>query len=451
MDEVAKVGHADAQLSGYAAVTNAVPVVKRKAAQAPARAGLAEQFFVVTVLVLSTTAFINLLPGESGVEYEEQGKFVAQIVWLALYIIMLFFVRTRVGELLRLVWQNKLLVLLLGWACVSAVWSIDRQVTVRHFIALLLCAFFGAYLGIRYNLREQLRFVLIALGIVITASIGACLLFPSYGFQTDDDLLDKPAWQGVFSGKNMLGRFAVLATLILLIYFLKGIRRGIVIICIILLFVIIVLTQAKTSLVYFVLGMVAFPFVRAFLENPLKRRKIVTVALLVFGGLAVWTYYHWEDFTDSLGKDPELTGRFALWGLSVTWIAERPLLGYGYDAFWSDYYGPAAEFRAASGWLTAPHAHNGIINLWLDLGLIGVILLVVSVIAVFRRAVEMAMVSTSVEEIWPIMFLLFYLLYSISETTFMPRNDLLWILYVSLMVGLRCKFAPTAQPSLLRV
>jgi O-antigen ligase len=135
----------------------------------------------------------------------------------------------------------------------------------------------------------------------------------------------------------------------------------------------------------------------------------------------------------------------------VTWIAESPLLGYGYDAFWSDYYGPAAEFRAASGWLTAPHAHNGIINLWLDLGLIGVLLLVVSVIAVFRRAVEMAMVSTSVEEIWPITFLLFYLLYSISETTFMPRNDLLWILYVSLMVGLRCKFAPTRQPSLLRV
>jgi O-antigen ligase len=324
-------------------------------------------------------------------------------------------------------------------------------VTVRHFIALLLCAFFGAYFGVRYHLREQLKFVSIALGIVITASIGACLLFPSYAFQTDDDLLDKSAWQGVFSGKNMLGRFAVLATLILLLYFLKGVKRGAVIICIVILFVLILLTQAKTALVYFVLGLLAFPFVRAFIKNRAKRRKIVTFALLVFGGLAVWTYYHWEGFTDSLGKDPELTGRFALWALSVTWIAEKPLLGYGYDAFWSDYYGPAAEFRAASGWLTAPHAHNGIINLWLDLGLIGVLLLVVSFIDVFRRAVEMAKASTNVEEIWPIAFLAFYLLYSISETTFLPRNDLLWILYVSLMVGLRCKFAPIRQPSPLKV
>jgi O-antigen ligase len=408
--------------------------------------GFAEKAFVVCVLVLSTTAFVNLLPGESGIEYEEQGKLFAQILWLFLYLVMLLYVRKRVWELLRVIWQNKALVALLAWACVSVVWSIDRPVTIRHFGALLLSSFFGVYLAFRFSLREQLRLVSVALWIIIIASTAACLFFPSYGIRTEESTTG-PAWQGVLSDKNGLARLAVLAALILALYFVNRLRRPAVLIGIALLFFLVILTQAKTALVYFILGMLAFPFVRAIQNNPVNRRKIIAVALLIFGGLAAWTYYNWENFTYYLGKDPNLTGRVALWGISMTWIADKPFLGYGFEGFWSNYYGPAADLRIAVGWLEAPHAHNGFINLWLDLGLIGVLLFVLGFIITYREATAFATTTKSVEGIWPVTFLTFYMVYSFTETNFLSRNDLLWILYVAMMFCVRTDKLPAVGTS----
>ena len=402
---------------------------------------LAEKAFVVCVLVLSTTAFINLLPGESGVEYEEQGKFYAQILWLFLYVVMLVFARKRVLELLRLLWQNKPLVALLAWACVSVAWSVDRPVTVRHFGALLLSCIFGVFLAFRFSLREQLRLVSVALWIIIIASTAACLFFPSYGIRTEESTTG-PAWQGVLTDKNALARLAVLAALILALYFAKRVRRVAALIGIGLLFFLVILTQAKTALVYFILAMLAFPFVRAVQNNPANRRKIIAFALLIFGGLTTWTYYNWENLTYSLGKDPLLTGRVALWGLSMTWIADKPFLGYGFEGFWSNYYGPAADLRIAAGWLEAPHAHNGFINLWLDLGLIGVLLFVLGFIITYREAITLTTTTKSVEGIWPVTFLVFYMVYSFTETNFLSRNDLLWILYVAMMFSVRTDKPP---------
>lgn len=416
----------------------------RPAGEYVGEASLTEQFFALCVLVLSTTAFVNLFPGELGVEYEEQGKLFAQILWSTLYILMFFFARKRITELVRLMWQDKVLVALLGWACISVVWSIDRQVTIRHFVALLATTLFGVYFAVRYPLRDQLRLLTATLGIVISASVFACLAFPSYAI-TVADLSEGPSWQGVVAHRNTLGRLAVLAAVILALHFLERVRRTTIFLAIVFLFLVVILTQSKTAVVYFVLGIAAFPFARAFHRNSVRRKKILVLALLAFCGLTVLAYYNWEQFTYSLGRDPALTGRFALWVLSMTWIADKPFLGYGFDAFWSNYYGPAADFRIASGWLAAPHAHNGFINLWLDLGLIGVLLFVLGFIITYREAVSFAKITKSVEGIWPVTFLTFFIVYSFTETSFLSRNDLLWILYLAVMFSLRIGIAQRLQ------
>src|SRR5260370_21183982 len=230
-------------------------------------------------------------------------------------------------EYVLFMWESKPLVLLLGWACLSVVWSIDGQITIRHFVALLFTSFFGVYFAARYNLREQIRLVSIALGVVLIASIAACLVFPGYGISSEN-LLEQPAWPGVLSHKNNLAMLAILAMLILVLYYIRGIRRVLIVVGIVLLFFLVVLTQSKTSLLYFVLSIFAFPFLRAFQNNPSKRRKIVALALLIACGLAMWTYWNWESFTYSLGKDPGLTGRFGLWVVAMASIGQRPLLGY---------------------------------------------------------------------------------------------------------------------------
>jgi O-antigen ligase len=309
-------------------------------------------------------------------------------------------------------------------------------VTVRHFVALLATSLFGIYLASRYDLPGQLRLVSISLGIVIGASIAACLAFPRYGI-APADILDEPAWQGVLTHKNTLGRLGVLAALILALYFLRRRRRLTILLGVLSLFLLVILTSSKTALVYFILGAAAFPFIRAFQRNPAQRKKILVLTAAVFGGVVGWVGYNWESFVATLGKDPTLTGRVALWAMSLDWIGEKPFLGYGYDAFWSAYYGPAADIRMAVNWLGAPHAHNGFINLWLDLGLVGVILFSAVFIQTYRLALSRAYASHTTEGIWPIAFLTFMFVYSLTEISFMSRTDLFWILFVSIMFGLR--------------
>lgn len=393
-----------------------------------------ETVFTVCVLVLSTGAFANLFPGEQGLEHRDEGILFAQTLWSFLYLVILFLARKRILEFARLIWNRKSLVVLLAWAGLSIVWSIDRRVTIRHFVALLFTSFIGIYFGIRYSLREQLRLISIALGIVIVSSLVACLAFPQYGTSSGNPF-DEPAWQGVLSAKNNLATLLILAILISLIYFFRRIRPIQVVVGIILLFCLVVLTQSKTALVYFALAIVTLPFVRAFQRNPTRRRRIIVLGSLMFGGIATWAYLNWEAFVGYLGRDPGLTGRFVLWGLSFTWIRERPFLGHGYDAFWSDFYGPAADFRTASGWLVATQAHNGFINIWLDLGLIGVLLFVLTFVVSYRRALKLAM-SKDILGSWPVVFLTFLFVYSLTEIGFMSRNDLYWILFVSIVIGL---------------
>lgn len=435
MDHAAQFG-ADGTPLLDATVPQASQAVKsRTVAKSSARTTFAEQVFVVIVLVLSTTAFVNLFPGESGTEFQEQGMLFAQILWAVLYAVMLFFIRKNVKEFVRLLWGNKFLVALFAWTIISVTWSIDRQVTVRHFAALMLTSLFGVYFGVRYSLREQLRFLLIAVTLVIAASVIACLVFPDYAI-TIADASEGPSWQGVVTHRNTLGRLAVLEALILVFYYIQRFRRPLVLIGIILLIPVVLLTQSKSALIYFIFGLAVFPLVRAFQTTPDKRVKILWVAAVMFASVAVWGFYNWERFTVSLGRDPELTGRLALWVLAVSWISQKPLVGYGFDAFWSNYYGPAADFRIASGWLVAPHAHNGILNLWLDLGFIGVILFLLGFIFACRQAYLLAKNTHAVEGLWPLVFLTFFFVYSITELGFLSRNELFWMLYVGVMVGL---------------
>ena len=73
---------------------------------------------------------------------------------------------------------------------------------------------------------------------------------------------------------------------------------------------------------------------------------------------------------DLIGKDSTLTGRTDIWGYAIPYIYQRPLLGWGYAAFWSTKNPAAWEIANTLRWY-APEAHNGLLELLLSGGLIG--------------------------------------------------------------------------------
>jgi len=395
-----------------------------------------ESVFVVVALVISTTAFVTLLPGDYfAIEDAAHGESVAQFIWVLIYLILLASVWKSRRQLLLLCLRDKGLAVMTGWACASILWSGMPAVTARHSVALIGTLMFGGYLALRFPSRELLRLILWAFGITIVGSIFVCFLFPNYGIFVDE-LTGETAWRGVFSGKNELGRIIVfgimtLATVSPKVQLFRFLPVVVVGLCVVL------MTRAMTSLVYLPVALLLVFLIRRYQFHEGSRKKLVffTAVLVILSGS--FLYNRWDSFTESLGKDPNLTGRTILWVLSVPHIAERPILGYGLDSFWYDPTGPAKELRDASGWREAPNAHNAIINLWIDIGFVGVLLFFWSYIGSLRNAFRLLQENRSPEARWYVAFLVLLFLYGLTEISFLIRNEIFWILYIWTAVAVR--------------
>jgi O-antigen ligase len=71
-----------------------------------------------------------------------------------------------------------------------------------------------------------------------------------------------------------------------------------------------------------------------------------------------------------IGKDPTVTGRTEIWGYVVNYIWMKPLLGWGYFAFWLPNNPAAMQISNAVRWMV-PQAHNGLLELLLNVGAVG--------------------------------------------------------------------------------
>ncbi len=109
-----------------------------------------------------------------------------------------------------------------------------------------------------------------------------------------------------------------------------------------------------------------------------------------------------------LDRSVTLTGRVPLWKalLLIGW--KQPLLGYGFGAFWlgSGQMMPIeiALMRLRFPW--AGHAHNGFIDTWLEVGLIGLLLIVMIIfLGLGRSLIKLLRSPTHVQSWFSLLFL----------------------------------------------
>ena len=126
----------------------------------------------------------------------------------------------------------------------------------------------------------------------------------------------------------------------------------------------------------------------------------------------------------AVGKDPTLTDRTKIWAF-VLGMRTNPLVGTGYESFWM---GPRLDYvwhKAGLGGLT--EAHNGYLEVYLNLGIIGVVLLIGFLISGYRNICRQLKSSPSLASLnlalWTIM-----LFYCVTEAGF--RSGLTWAVFL---------------------
>lgn len=394
-----------------------------------------EYIFTFLVLLLSTYAVFPLLLAKNGVFIDPlRGNIILQVLWLGIYIITFILILLRLRKVIRIAFKDKPLWTLVGLAFVSTIWSDVPWVTLRCSMALLGTTVFGIYLASRYSWQEILKLLVLTLGLIAILSLGFALLWPQYGIQHDHFGI---AWRGVYIHKNLLGNFMVLAALASFL-FASSYRKGRLLgsLIFVLSVVLLLLSKSKTALIILIILLFLFLIIQILRGRYM--RSVPARILLIFsvGSLAVCSVYNLDIIFNILGRDTTLTGRTFLWQTAWGMLHKHPWLGYGYNAFWFGKDGPSNLIWQSLGW-RPDNAHNGYLDLWLQLGFLGMVFFAISFITNLFRAINLVRRENGWAEMFPLLFLTFMMIHNITESTILFRNQIFWILYVLLSVKLR--------------
>jgi exopolysaccharide production protein ExoQ len=149
------------------------------------------------------------------------------------------------------------------------------------------------------------------------------------------------------------------------------------------------MADSATSSACFALGTVLIVATKLPAVRSRPGRVHVLVAMIVLTGAVFMLFGGQEGVTHALGRQSNLTGRTDIWA-AVLSAASKPLIGDGFESFW---IGPdvVKVWQALSGWWDPKglnEAHNGYIEVYLNLGWIGVCLIACVLISGYRRAVS---------------------------------------------------------------
>jgi O-antigen ligase len=352
-------------------------------------------------------------------------------IWLLLYLAALFFVLPHWRELIGLMRGNVWIPALLLLVLLSAIWSPDPALTLRRALAINLAAGYGYYLAVRFTLRQVLSLLGIALGLALVLSIVFIVLMPGYGIY--GDIFRGSTWRGVFLHKQPLGRAAALGVGLFLVLAYSRIRPR-VSTALAALAAVLVWGSSSSTAVLAAVAVLALLLLIAIHKHLGPHGTIGVLAtaislavgcLLFVGGV---TASETRDTTlSALGKDSTLTDRTTVWEEVEPAIAAKPLLGYGVSGFWRGWQGESSVVWRHIDWEPV-HAHNGYLDLTLDLGFIGLFIFVLGLLTVLRQALVTR--QPSLARLWALLFVLFLLIQSTAESVLLRPNSAYWILYV---------------------
>ncbi|WP_292258789.1 O-antigen ligase family protein [Brevundimonas sp.] len=394
-----------------------------------------ERAAAIVVIVMLTGALV----GPVFAPTQEETP-ILRLVWLPIYGIIAGLIALRADRMAR-AWPAMIaLMSVVGLAYASKYWSIDPATTSRRVIALAITGAFAVYLGAVFRGAALPRLLTLATLLMGLGSVVMVFAFPAIGVHQD---VNAGLWRGLWYEKNQMGLVMVAGATAASALLASGDPRRIMpIVTLALTSALVLATQSKTSLLCLMIG-VGLPAGLWTLRRGGPAFSVVMVWLAVVAACAgAWLWFsHSSAILEALGKDPSLTGRTDIWASLMRRVAERPWTGYGYSAFWIRGSEPAAFVRHETDW-PVPSAHNGWIDVLVQLGWPGVVL-VGGLTALTAGLTILRLGGSGLREGgWGLAYLCVFVLLSLSESILIHHQDLPWVLFLAILTR-----ALTADPA----
>ena len=312
------------------------------------------------------------------------GNAIRQLLGLAILALGMFFLlRLKDKSLSSFTYRHSSWLLLLGFIVLSVFWSVEPGVSVRRILAMFILFISALILLYEFPPEKALTFVARAVGVAALVGIAYAVISPRDAFIQGDGQR-AGAFLGIFSDKNAGARSYVYG--LVLFYGLGLYKKGTdkVLFCSLILGVL--LSRSATAAAMSVAGIgLVWLFNRSRVtgspQRTFNRLMVVTVSLVLAVVLGNMAY---TEILLLLGRDPTLTNRTIIWELLQHRFEVKPLLGYGFGAFWSSDY--VLDF--VEDWGFIGNAHSSYMEMRLIGGYVGLVLLMYSFFGSFVRGLR---------------------------------------------------------------
>ncbi|MDT8071004.1 MAG: O-antigen ligase family protein [Terriglobia bacterium] len=340
----------------------------------------------------------------------------------------------RVGLLLR---KNGLILLYFSFCAVSIVWSDYPFVALKRWVKalgdlgiVLIILTESDPLGALKRVVTRVGFLIFPLSVLFIAC------YPGVGRILTQSWTLEPT--GVATQKNALGLDCMVYGVFFLWMMLSVYRErqdpsrhrrllahGMIVIMIIWL---LGQCQSMTSIT----GLVAAGGVMWLASRRSRGPVVVHASVIVVLGIAITALFFdpGGSMIGALGKDPTIHGRTEIWRL-VLGLHTNPLVGTGFESFW---LGP----RLKQMWTAMPNfymneAHNGYLELYLNLGWAGICFIALLLATGYKRVVSGIRRNPGRASLF-LGFFLCTLFYAFSEAAFRTLT-ISWVFLLLVIVG----------------
>ena len=200
-------------------------------------------------------------------------------------------------------------------------------------------------------------------------------------------LFDGGPIEGIVANRNLLAMIALLGLIVFGTLFAAGsMRRAQGVGWLVVAGVVLVLTRSATVILVAVIVLIALAFALwARRVGPDRRRGVYWAAGGALVASVTLLVVFWQQLLAAFGKSEDVTGRFDIWSAVIGLAAERPWFGWGWVSYWAPWVEPFDGLAVRNG-VQYLQAHNAWLDVWLQLGILGIIVFASIVIGALWRS-----------------------------------------------------------------
>jgi exopolysaccharide production protein ExoQ len=391
------------------------------------------------MLAISKSISIWLNPSLSGSfnAFDTTGSPIDRAVLILLMFLAVVVLVQRKIEWSRLINKNFLIIILFIYFALSIFWSDFRLTSAKRWfrsLGDLLCALViiteyspeGAFKA----LLKRAGYILIPLSLVLIKYYR--YLGVAYSYDGSQEM-----WIGVTVQKNSLGILCCVIGLFFMneLFAIKEIKKSRFerLTYMVLLFMSVWIlfgsssSRSATAVLNFIVGSLILIWSKLQKKMNLRINSfntilIILILVLFFSSPLI------EAIVIASGRTLTFTGRTFIWDALIKQAFRYPFFGKGYGSFWLGSIGDTIwqQFAVSQG-------HNGYLEVFLELGLIGLFLLVLIILKTYSRISRF--ISTNHDfGFLKLTLLIVVLIYNIMESSLIQPTSMMWFLCIILIL-----------------